>query len=170
MVKINLGSGHDYREGYLNLDLDPNVRSDLTADARDLRMFHDESVEEVNAEHLIEHFSYQDFEKALREWKRILKHGGKLIIECPDLEALCKAFIEGDYEQRWISWPYKGDGWWSIRTHLYGKQDRPLQFHLSGYDKWSLEVKLRSEGFRDIAFTEPRYKYCPCIRVEAVKP
>ncbi len=56
--------------------------ADVTASGDELPMFKDGEMDYVTASHVLEHFL--DPIKALKEWKRILKTGGKLIIALPD--------------------------------------------------------------------------------------
>ena len=54
----------------------------LAGDARDLSMFADGVFDFVFSSHLLEDFI--ETEEVLREWVRVLKPGGNLIIYCPD--------------------------------------------------------------------------------------
>ena len=54
----------------------------LRGDAADLRWFRDGTLDFVFSSHVLEDF--HDTEAVLREWLRVLKPGGRLIIFCPD--------------------------------------------------------------------------------------
>jgi predicted SAM-dependent methyltransferase len=54
----------------------------LGGDATDLKWFRDGVLDYVYSSHVLEDFV--DTEKVLREWLRVLKPGGRLIIFCPD--------------------------------------------------------------------------------------
>ncbi|WP_051189766.1 methyltransferase domain-containing protein [Daejeonella oryzae] len=54
----------------------------LGGQAENLYWFNDNVLDYVYSSHLLEDF--QDTEKILREWLRVIKPGGKLIIFCPD--------------------------------------------------------------------------------------
>jgi predicted SAM-dependent methyltransferase len=54
----------------------------LTGDASRLYWFKDHSLDYVYASHLLE--DYVDTEGVLREWFRVLKPRGRLVIFCPD--------------------------------------------------------------------------------------
>ena len=54
----------------------------LRGDAADLFWFRDNTLDYVFSSHLLEDF--QDTESVLREWLRVIKPGGHLIIFCPD--------------------------------------------------------------------------------------
>ena len=53
----------------------------ICGDARDLYWFKDCTLDYVYSSHLLEDF--EDTEKVLREWLRVLKYGGYLILYCP---------------------------------------------------------------------------------------
>jgi hypothetical protein len=97
-IRCHLGCGERKREGWVNIDIDNKVKPDFVADAKDLNMFEDEAVDEIECCHLFEHFTYPDAVTALKEWYRVLKKGGKLSLELPNLERcieiLCKKEAE----------------------------------------------------------------------------
>ena len=55
--------------------------------------FPDNSVDEIWACHLIEHISPHVIKEVLVSWLDILKPNGKLIMEMPNLEEICKKFV-----------------------------------------------------------------------------
>jgi ubiquinone/menaquinone biosynthesis C-methylase UbiE len=54
----------------------------LTGRAEDLYWFRDGVLDFVYASHLLE--DYRDTASVLREWLRVLKSGGRLVLFCPD--------------------------------------------------------------------------------------
>jgi SAM-dependent methyltransferase len=67
-------------------------------DARNLGFLCDESVDFIYSSHLVEDFTYEQLVPLIREWFRVLKKGGNLIIYCPDevlYGAHCKATGQG---------------------------------------------------------------------------
>lgn len=56
-------------------------RPDITGDCQDLSMFASKSIDAVFSSHLLEHI--QDTEKTLREWWRVIKIGGYLVLYLP---------------------------------------------------------------------------------------
>ena len=167
MTKINLGCGIKTEKDYINIDLDRGSKADIISSVVDLPFFADCTVKEIIAYHLIEHLSRQEFDQALLEWYRILEHGAKLVLECPDFYALCVEFIKANKVNRWYS--YK-ETWHPLIAHFYGKQTSPLQLHKNGFTQERLKDILTKNGFIHIKFLTPQYKYCPSIRVEAQKP
>ena len=86
-VRLNLGCGHDYREGFINVD-SSGTRCDVHCDlVGDNLPFEDKSVDYILASHLLEHLP--DFGKIMNECHRVLKQGGIFDIIVP---APCEAF------------------------------------------------------------------------------
>jgi len=81
-MKIHLGSGKKYKEGYVNVDIEESVKADVYHDLNSYPYpFEENSAKEIIACHVIEHLDDQS--TFLKELHRILKPGGVAIIECP---------------------------------------------------------------------------------------
>lgn len=165
-MKLNLGCGIRKDPDYTNIDLDPDSGAEIIANVSNLGFLGSNTVEEIMAYHLIEHLTDREFLDALTEWTRVLKHGGRIVLECPDFTELCREWLQADRVGRWHS--YKGT-WHSLIRHFYGNQRTPLQVHKAGFDKEKLTEVLTMQGFTGINFLEPEYLYCPSLRVEAFK-
>jgi len=94
-MKLNLGCGISKQRGYLNVDIDPKCNPDKVANITELNFIEDESVELVETYHTVEHLWPDEVPKFFKEMNRIIKKGGKLIIECPDLEKCIELMKEG---------------------------------------------------------------------------
>lgn len=112
VVKLHLGCGDQILAGYTNCDLYSD-KADRKIDCSRLPDYNDNSVDEIYACHLIEHFDFKEGQEVLKEWHRVLKPGGKLILETPDFLASCRRFVEGTEEQRvqlyghFFAWPWQ---------------------------------------------------------------
>lgn len=83
--KINLGSGFKRYDGFLNIDDDPLVNPDyiVTLDDPNVKLpFEDNSVEEIKAEHILEHIN--NFIPLMKELYRVAEHGCILDIIAPN--------------------------------------------------------------------------------------
>jgi len=81
-IKLNLGSGKDYREGFINIDNSPYIKKDMTFDLDTYPYpFAGNSVDFVLAMAVIEHL--KDMKAFMEEMHRILKQGGKLRFRVP---------------------------------------------------------------------------------------
>ena len=54
-TRLNLGSGDEYRNGWINLDIDRQWKTDLIADIEKGIPLKDESIELVFIKHVLEH-------------------------------------------------------------------------------------------------------------------
>lgn len=97
-VKLNMGSGECILEGYINID-STHKDADVICDVFDIQV-EDETIDEIVALHLLEHINPYKVFDLLKMWKNMLKPNGKLVMEMPDLEAMCKAFGEASEEKR----------------------------------------------------------------------
>jgi predicted SAM-dependent methyltransferase len=96
MIKLNLGCGDKILPGYINVDVASEragKKPDVISDIRKLT-FNDNYADEILSVHVIEHFWRWEVSDILKEWIRVLKPGGKLILECPNLQAACEEFLK----------------------------------------------------------------------------
>lgn len=166
LIKLNLGCGDEILDGYINCDMD-NAKADMLFDAA-IIPFPDNSVDEIRAYHLIEHFPFQKGLSVLKEWFRALKPNGKLIMETPDLLNTCKTFVESDEQSRII-----------LYGHFFAWPDlSPYQAHYFLFTETQMIWSLESVGFTNIqrikpdsiyAAANPNWESC-YLKVRATKP
>lgn len=125
-LRLNLGAGGAPLEGYDNsFDLKHGKR------AYPLEL-PDDSVEEVRASHVFEHFSHREAHLVLSEWVRVLKPGGLLKIAVPDFEYIARGFLERRPE------PWVG--------YVCGGHTDANDVHMAQYDHASLGQLMRECG------------------------
>jgi predicted SAM-dependent methyltransferase len=159
IIKLNIACGDMILKDYINIDL-YNNKADIKADALNLP-FDDNSVDEILASHIIEHFNFHEGFKAIKEWYRVLKEGGKLVIECPDLLSLCHKFIEAD-EQEKITMYYQ----------FFGSPWLPGHLHKFIYTATQMRWTLEKTNYRNIIQVKPHFYsniIDRCMRFECVK-
>jgi SAM-dependent methyltransferase len=82
-LKINIGSGDERFEGFLNIDSDPLTLPDFCVNIEKENLpFEDNSVEEVIAHHILEHLG-EGYFNALQELYRVCKHNAIIDILVP---------------------------------------------------------------------------------------
>jgi ubiquinone/menaquinone biosynthesis C-methylase UbiE len=143
-VKLNLGCGLDVRDGYINIDVRKVHPKILVLDLEKelLKPFPDNSVEEIIAKDFIEHLSWRVVEDFLKDCYRVLKPGGRMYIQVPDMEAIAKKVILNP------SFKYgELEGWKAISFWVYGAQDHEFNVHKTGFTIPTLKKLLESIGF-----------------------
>ncbi len=136
-MKINIGCGKKYDPSYVNVDLYESLVADQLMSAINLT-FEDNTGDEIKAIQIIEHLTFFESTYALSEFYRILKPGGVLIIETPDLKRACESYINSTNEQK-----KEVLGW------LYGVPHKGLQHKLC-YPPFLLTELLENVGFENI--------------------
>ena len=91
---VNLGCGATCHPAWINLDVDPRVAGVQPWDVRAGLPFPDSSVDAVYASHLLEHLAPEYAEELLRDMHRVIRLQGTVRLVVPDLEAICRAYLE----------------------------------------------------------------------------
>ena len=143
-MKLNLGCGDDVREGYINIDVRKTKPNVLVIDLEKelLKAFPDESADEIIAKDFIEHILWRRVEDLLKDIFRVLKRGGRLFIQVPDLEAIArKVILDPNFKYGDL------EGWKAISFWVYGAQDYEENYHRSGFTIPTLKKLLEGIGF-----------------------
>ena len=178
-LRVQLGSGGQPKDGWLNVDLFADS-AQLHLDLREDLPFPDDSVSFVYTEHLFEHLDYPvDAHHLLREVRRILKPGGTLSIVVPDFGKALRAYASGDESfftasDRLRSYLLRERATLMHHVNYWFRQDG---HHHYAYDSETLAQVLTDSGFtsvRERAYdpeldSEKRYRL-HSLYMEAVKP
>jgi predicted SAM-dependent methyltransferase len=157
IVILDIGCG-PRRNGDIGLDVRKTKGVNFVADAHTLP-FKDESFDKVASSEVIEHFSHLEVKTVVKEWVRVLKKGGTLEIDCPDLRARAFLFfINPD---------------WRDVVNIYGGQDYETNYHKCGFSFGLLKVLLEECGIINIKRVVDGYKGIPfipnCLHVKGIK-
>lgn len=169
---INFGCGKQVLDGWFNVDAVRHPKAPRAPDLLYAMSFYDGVLDEqmplkagcadaLQAMHVIEHFYRYDVSAVLKEWRRVLKVGGRLILELPNLEQACKNLLDGMDDQMCM-WPIYGD---------WGHGD-PYMMHRHGYTPKTIMALLNEHDFRKITMQPPQThgrRLNRDMRVEAVK-
>lgn len=94
-VKLNLGAGAKRYPGFISVDLADNwckTPPDIVADVFKTLPFDDGYADEVHAYHVFEHTYRYQADAVLKDWVRVLKPGGLMVIEVPCLDKIISIF------------------------------------------------------------------------------
>jgi len=139
-MKYHLGCGSQYMEGYCNVDFPPtyhNVNHDIKVDlyANILEMEY-QTCEEIRSHHFFEHFNYFETFALLYKWTNVLDNKGLLIIDIPDLEGLCQAYLAADTETKFL-----------VARYLFGSHEAEWAYHINGWSQTTLGYVLMELGY-----------------------
>lgn len=134
---LDIGSGGSspyFQEGVpVRLDFDEKLKPDIVADWHNIPE-PDRKYDIVFASHALEHNPYKKVLNVLKEWLRVLKVGGKLILVVPNLQFTAKNLLEDkklDERDMWI---------------LYSAQKDEYDYHMSGFTPRLLKEALEKVG------------------------
>ena len=127
MIKLNLGCDTFKIEGFINIDLCPDVNPDKICDVSKLP-YSDNSIDEIYCGHILEHFACNNL--PLKEWKRVLKPKAKITITVPDVERGLEQFRKG-----LIDYP-------TLNSIVFGSPIRNEQLHLSSWTSDILQIEI----------------------------
>jgi len=159
LVRLNLACGQMILPDYTNVDLYPGTGVDLACDIRHLP-YSENTVDEILLIHAIEHFSLDDAIALLQSLRKLLKNGGKLVIEAPDVY---KAVRSGKPQMEAII------GIFGDVTEL--RKGKAAYQHLWGWTGELMRDALTQVGFRSAHLTDGTTHDRPWrdFRIEAVK-
>lgn len=72
------------------LDIDPGARPDIIGSMTDMPAVATDSMDALYSSHNIEHLYAHEVPLALKEFHRVLKADGYVVINCPDLQSVCR--------------------------------------------------------------------------------
>lgn len=171
-MKLNIGAGKQTWNGFFCVDAVQHPKA-----SRDLDLVHafefdgdtlvnplpldDGCADELHNYHFIEHVYRWESPALVREFHRLLKPGGRLVIECPDIEKCARNMLKGAKDQMCM-WGFYGDP-----RHM-----DPFMCHRWGYTPKTIVDLLRLCGFKDVQILNPKThggRVKRDMRVEAVK-
>jgi predicted SAM-dependent methyltransferase len=142
-VRLNLGAGSKVHEGWISVGLED--AHDVRCDVRTLPLA-DDFADEAMAIHVLEHLWRWDALDALKEWHRVLKPRGRLVIEQPELMRCCRAVLSN---------PDPRAGILGLFGDPFGRNE--LMMHKWCWTERELKTELKAAGFRKVKATLPQF-------------
>lgn len=138
-TRLNLGCGFDYRDGYINVDLQDFHKPDVVADILNLKEFPSGAFDEIMAQDVLEHFHWRDTPRALYEWNRVLAMDGRLFIRTTYLNGLLRKFESPHYQ----TIPLQK----LLLVNLFSMQNYPGDYHLTAFTERLMRFYLWEAGY-----------------------
>lgn len=145
-MKINLGCGTRYIDGWINIDWSTKYKVDYSLDIGNAKIpIDDSSADEVISSHLIEHLTRLEGLHHLKEIYRVLSPGGVLIISWPDINKIINVFLGNDSSMKQL----KNNHDWLIQAIFETQTDNTI-IHKYGYTAQTMTNLLKKIGFKDL--------------------
>jgi GT2 family glycosyltransferase/predicted SAM-dependent methyltransferase/glycosyltransferase involved in cell wall biosynthesis len=141
-MKVNLGCGQVYMEGWVNVDEDPTSKADIFLDAFDFVREHGDEVEEVYMGHVLEHMLPGAARSLLALLCDRLPPGALVSAVVPDMRAIFAAYDRGEVSND------------DLNARFVYSYVQPSH-HLWCHDLDSLTVLFQEAGFHDIEPIDP---------------
>ncbi len=138
----------DWKE--IRFDIDENVNPDIVGTLTDMKLVKTGSVDAVYSSHNIEHIYPHEVRIALKEFYRVLKDDGIVVITCPDLQAVCELVAKDKLLEPFYESPA---GQISPIDVLYGHrtliaQGNEYMAHKGGFTYSALNASFFEVGFK----------------------
>ena len=150
-IFLNVG-GQQTKAGWWNVNSQPSkqvhfpgglyfdAHTHVVRPMHDLRGIPDGNVSAIYSSHTLEHASFGDgmLTRVLKEWFRVLKAGGLLLIAVPDLPTLARLYLSPklNMQERF-----------SVMKMMYGAQSDLYDYHKVGFDEGTLRYFVEDAGF-----------------------
>lgn len=172
MVKLNLGSGILIKKGFWNVDLykEEDLKGKVgslkntvwekgakyvQADIRSLP-FKNNSVDYIEAMEVIEHLPYRQVVDTLKEIRRVMKKGARLLMTTPNFDGLMKDWLEV------MTVDFNFDKYFNVIQTIYGAQTANGEFHNSPFNSRLMNYYLTETGFKKgKMFVVPKHGLIP---------
>ncbi len=137
----------------LRLDINEAANPDIVGTMTEMSGVADSSVDAVFSSHNLEHLYAHDVPIALKEFLRVLKPDGYLVVTCPDLQSVCALVAEDKLTEAAYTSPA---GPIAPIDILYGyrpalQQGNFFMAHRCGFTQRVLIETLQASGFAMVA-------------------
>ena len=143
-LRLHLGSADNRLPGWVNIDLvRPGRKLDLSWNVKHGLPFQDGSIDAIFAEHLLEHFTFDEGVALLAACHRVLRPGGVVRIGVPDLDRYVASYLGRDDLIDHVR-PGRGTRGLALGEVFY------VEGHRCMYDYETLRLALHMAGFAHI--------------------
>lgn len=136
-IKLHLGCGTKHLNDYINIDIRYLPGVDEVGNVRFLRNYKSNTIDEIYACHILEHFGRWEYIDVLKRWYDLIKPSGILRLAVPNFKAICSYYMQTNDIK-------------SIMGLLYGGQDYNENFHHITFDYDTLKNDLTNIGFKEV--------------------
>jgi len=145
-IFVEVGSGKSPRPGWIHCDIYPGESVKYVCRAWAIP-FKPNSVHEIYARHVLEHLTHKEAIRTLKHWLCVLKLGGRIDINVPDLRKHIEQLGEKGYSP-YINFKVTNEE--HAMAGFYGWQKNIYDIHKWGYTFETLSKLLREIGYNNI--------------------
>ena len=120
-MKLNIGCGDKIKKGYVNLDIRKISGVDIVHDLNTALPYGNDSIDEIIAHDLLEHFSFRETHRIFKDWVRCLKIGGTIDLVVPNIEEEIQYYNDGGNIHE-------------LSRRIYGNQNYEWNYHKRCFD------------------------------------
>ena len=134
----------------IRFDIDKNVNPDIVGTLTDMKLVETGSVDAVYSSHNIQHIYPHEVRIALKEFYRVLKDDGIVVITCPDLQSVGEAIAQDKLMEPLYESPM---GPVTAFDVLYGHSETTadgniFMIHKGGFTYSTLDKTFHEAGFK----------------------
>jgi len=152
-LRLHLGCGDVSLASWVNVDGSSDSSADLVMDFRDVgQVFLPDTVDDILMIHSLSYLRLWEARDLLRSLNSLLRSGGKLVLEFPDIEKCAAAILERKGDE--ASYLEAVRGIYAFDTGQVTRRET-YQPYAFGWSAGHLVRELEAAGFRDIAVKLP---------------
>jgi ubiquinone/menaquinone biosynthesis C-methylase UbiE len=143
-IKLNLGCGKRLEKDFINVDSKDFKQKGFNFVKADVRKlpFKDNYADYIIAPQVLEHLPMKDVVPALKEWTRVLKPKGKIVITVPNFNDLAQSWINEMGEKIDLT------RYLTLAQHIYGNQFHEGEFHHTPFTPHFMQFILTDSGLK----------------------
>jgi len=155
-VKVNVGAGNRPRKGFVSCDMRKTKPDTVVCRMWEL-CDNFEDVQEIYSRHALEHLTFDEVERTIKDWYGAMAAGGKVHIIVPNTTKHIQQFLDATWDEK----NYKnnlstlgrmrgGLFGWQRETKEERADDIYWDCHKSGFNEKSIKFFFEREGFTSI--------------------
>ena len=147
-LKLHLGCGSVYLEGYVNIDVSSNSVADVICDIQDIyKLYSKNSVSEIVSIHTISYLRLWEAIDFFKDCYNLLHEGGRLVLEFPDIDKCSGHLIKSRND--YTNYIEAVRGIYAFDLGQIQKRERFITYRF-GWSAWHIEQELKNIGFKNV--------------------